>query len=67
MLLKLPNMLLSNAPKFPLLCSNYVPLCSIYAHIKLCLDCSIRVFNASVNVLIGYFNMWRLSLEYINL
>ena len=28
MLLKLPIMLWSNAPKFPLLCSNYAPLCS---------------------------------------
>ena len=47
MLLKLPIMLLSIAPKFPLLCSKY-------AHIK---DCSIRVPNASVNVLLGYFIM----------
>ena len=62
MFLKLPIMLLSIAPKFPLLCSNYapimlscVPLCSKYAHIKLCLDCSIRVPNASVNVLLECF------------
>ena len=60
MLLKLPIMLLSIAPNFPLLCSNYAQLCPIMLQIfshKLCLDCSIRVFNTSVIVLLGYFNM----------
>ena len=32
MLLKLPIMLLSNAPKFSLLCPNYAPLCPIMLH-----------------------------------
>ena len=46
MLLKLPTMFFSNAPKFPLLCFNYAQLCSI------------RAFNALVNVLLGCFKMW---------
>ena len=33
MLLKLPIMLLSIAPKFPLLCSNYAQLCTIMLQI----------------------------------
>ena len=32
MLLKLPIMLLSNAPNFSLLCPNYAPLCPIMLH-----------------------------------
>ena len=32
MLFKLPIMLLSNAPKFSLLCPNYAPLCPIMLH-----------------------------------
>ena len=47
-----------------------VPLCSKYAHIKLCLDCSSRVPNASVNVLLEYFNFQysvTVLLEYIDL
>ena len=56
MLLKLPIMILSNAPKFPLLCSNIPQLCPIMLQIysyKLCLDCSIRVSNASMNILLA--------------
>ena len=34
MLFKLPIMLLSNAPKFSLLCPNYAPLCPIMLHKK---------------------------------
>ena len=46
--------------QFLLLCSNYAQLCPIIFQIcsyKMCLDCSIRVSNVSVNVLLGYFNM----------
>ena len=32
MLFKLPIMLLSNAPKFSLLCPNYAPVCPIMLH-----------------------------------
>ena len=40
-----------------------VPLCSKYAHIKFCIDCSIRESNAPMTVLLGYFNiiLWWLS------
>jgi len=53
-------MLLSIAPKLP---SSYAPLRTKYAHIKLCLDCSIKVFNVSVNVQV----VVTVLLEYINL
>ena len=60
MLVKLRIMLLSIAPNFsyyaPIM-PSCVPLCSKYAHVKLCLDYSIRVANASVSVLLGYFIM----------
>ena len=58
MLLKLPIVLLSIAPKiFPAML-KLCPVVPHYAHIKLCLDSSIRVYNTSLNFLLGYFNKW---------
>ena len=57
MLFKLPIKLLSNAQNFPYyapIIPSCVSLSSKFAHIKLCLDHSIRVSNASVNVLLAY-------------
>ena len=47
MLFRLPIMLLSIAPKFSLLCSNYAPLCSIKTWPT---DCFIRIYDCSIRV-----------------
>ena len=45
MLLKLPIMLLSNASKIFLSCSNYAQGCNIMPWYNFKVECSIRVFN----------------------
>jgi len=58
MLLNLPIILLSNAPKFSLLCSYYArlaPLCPIYALRILHVEFFIRVVVTFVNVILEYY------------
>jgi len=74
MLLKFPIMLLSNAPKISLLCSNYAqscPLCPEHASTFLQLNTQLEYFITLMNVLLECYLvlLWCQTalLEYIDL
>ena len=68
MLLKLPIVFLSNAPKISLLCSNYAQSCPKHASTILQLNAQLEYLIALMNVLLECFTyVVTALLEYIDL